>query len=332
MFRKRNIIIALILVAIIGGYFYFKSRTTVELVQTETVRRGDVTETVSVTGVLVPEVYADLAFSGVGTVDAVYVAAGETVTQGQKIASLDREVLFSQLKDARLLVGVAEQTELLVRHNRGNIYKKEDLEAKKLLSEQARQKVRTIEAQMKENVLTAPMDGFLSRVDARVGEVATLGEPIARLIGHGGYVLESRVPESDIAKMRLGMKAQITFDALTADEVFEGTIENIDPSATVVQDVVSYKVKFRLTREDERLREGMTGNIDVETAKQIGALWVPFRALTKVGTQSFAEVRQPDSLFKKVEVTTGLEGDDGTIEVKTGLQEGDEVSIGATQK
>lgn len=332
MFRKRNIIIVLILVVVMGGYFYFKSRNTVVVVQTETVRRGDVVETVSVTGTLEPEVYADMSFLGAGTVDGVFVQTGERVTVGQKIASLDRLVLFSQLKEARIAVIVAEQNELSARKNRGHLYTPEDIQAKRFLSEQARERARILEAQMKENVLVSPMTGKISKFDARVGEVVTPGKVIARVVGGEGYLLESRVPESDIVKMSLGMKARITFDALSPDDVFEGTIEGIDPSSTVVQDVVSYKVQFRLVRGDDRLKEGMTGNIDAETAKRTGVLWVPFRALTKEGTQTFAEVRQPDLTFKKVEVTTGLEGDDGTIEVKTGLKEGEAVTIGATQK
>lgn len=332
MFRKRNIVLTLILIVFIGGgYFYFKNRSTGEVVQTEVVRRGDVLETVSITGGLVPEDYADLSFPGIGTVDDIFVKLGDTVEQGQKIASLNREVLFSQLKDARLAVGVVEQSEKLLRRGRTN-YAPEDLEAKKLLSKQAREKVSTLEAQMRANVILSPMSGQISKFDARIGEVATTGKSIARVIKPGAYLLESRVPESDIAKMRLGMKASITFDALSVEDIFEGEVLSIDPAATVVQDVVSYKVQFRLVRSDERLKEGMTGNIDVETAKRTGVLWVPYRALTKEGTKTFAEVKQADQTFKKVEVTTGLEGDDGTVEIKTGLKEGDEVTIGATQK
>jgi macrolide-specific efflux system membrane fusion protein len=332
MFTIKRIIIAILLIICIGGgYYYFKVRDTTVPVQTETVKRGDVSETVSVTGELIPEEYADVAFLSTGTVDAVYVHAGDMVEKGAKIASIDREVLYSQLKDARLTARIAEQSEQLTMRKRLSPAP-EEREAKKLASEQARQRVRTLELQMQENVLTSPLSGSISKLDARVGEVVTLGQTIARVIKPGAYVLESRVPESDIAKVTLGMKAHITFDSLSSDDVFEGEVFRIDPAATVVQDVVSYKVQFRLMRSDERLKEGMTGNIDIETANRSNVLWVPFRALTTENSKTFAEVKQGDQTFLKVEVTTGLEGDDGTIEVKTGLKEGDEVTIGSTQK
>lgn len=332
MLSKKRIIIAVIVLAVIlGGYFFFKSRNAVEPVQTEVVKRGDIVETVSVTGELVPEEYADLAFLGAGTVDVVYVKIGDMVERGDKIASLDRTVLFSQLKDARITARIAEQSEQLILRDRLS-YAPEERAAKKLASEQARERVRTLELQMRENVLTAPISGQVSRLDVRMGEVVTLGQVIARVIKPGVYLLEARVPESDIAKVALGMKASITFDAFDNDDIFEGEVVGIDPAATVVQDVVSYKVQFRLLRDDERLKEGMTGNIDVETAKRSGVLWVPYRALSKESGKTYAEVRRGPETFERVEVTTGLEGDEGTIEVKSGLQEGDEVTIGATQK
>jgi len=332
MFRKRNIVLFVVVLVVGSGIFaFFRGGDTVETIQTETVQRGDVAETVSVTGELIPEEYADLAFVSSGTIDAVFVALGDSVESGAKIASLDREVLFSQLKETRIAAAIAEQAEQLILRDRLDSAPEERV-AKKLASEQAREKVRTLTAQMKENVLTAPMAGQISVLDARVGEVATLGRRIVRVIKPEAYILESRVPESDISKISLGMKSKITFDAFSNDEIFEGVVMSIDPAATVVQDVVSYKVKFRLTQLDERLKEGMTGNIDIETAKRTNVLWVPYRALTKEGGRTFTEVRRGESEYEKVEVSTGLEGDEGTIEVKSGLKEGDIITIGAMQK
>ena len=84
--KKKIIAGAVILLAIGGGYYFFTKSGTEETVQTEMVKRGDVSETVSVTGELVPEEYADLSFVGAGTIDAVMVQAGQSVEQGAQIA------------------------------------------------------------------------------------------------------------------------------------------------------------------------------------------------------------------------------------------------------
>ena len=127
------------------------------------------------------------------------------------------------------------------------------------------------------------------------------------------------------------MRSVVTFDAFPVTEKFHAVATDIDTAATVVQGVVSYVVKFRLEESDERLKEGMTANIDVETAKREGVLTVPFRTLFKSAGVTYSEVKRSDASFEKVEVTTGLEGDEGIIEITSGLKEGDEVTIGAKQ-
>lgn len=338
MFTKKKVIIGVVLILLLGGFFYYRSRTRVVVVQTETAKQGDVVEMVSVTGELVPAEYTDLSFQGVGVIDQVDVKEGDMVVAGDRIASLERSVLWSQLKESRIALSIIEQNEkqaFLRRNSSGDSWsdlKPEERAAIKLKTEQARESVRTLQAQMQENILLSPIDGQVTKLDVRVGEVVTLGSVVAHIIKTGDFVIEARVPESDITKVTVGMRAQVTFDAFNSDEIFDAAVTEIKPASTVVQDVVSYIVKFHLVKSDSRLKEGMTANVDIETAKRENVLTIPFRALTKEGGKMYAEVKQGDGTFAKTEVTTGLEGDDGTIEIKSGLKAGNEVTLGTAQK
>jgi len=335
--KKRIIMSIFIILAVWGGVVYYRSTKTAVLVQTETVKRGTLSETVSVTGEVVPKDYADFAFQSTGTVDEVNVEEGDIVTTGQRIASIDRTVLFSQLKQARVALAIVEQSDKqahLRRNASGKSWadlKPEERAAIKLKTEQARENVRTLESQMKQNVLLAPFDGQITRLNLRVGEVVTLGKVVGRIYHANGFIVESRIPESDIVKITRDMESRITFDALSADEIALAKVSAIAVSATTIQDVVSYVVKFELSNSDARLKDGMTANIDIETARRDDVLMVPFRALTKENSKTYAEVKQLDGTFMKTEVKTGLEGDDGTIEIKSGLKEGDAVTIGSVQ-
>jgi RND family efflux transporter MFP subunit len=328
---KKKIIIGVIAFLFLGGGWYYFSRDETTTEQTETVRRDDVVEMISVTGALVPTHFVDVAFRNAGIIDALFVHEGEQISSGEKIASLDRSVLWSQLKEARLAASIVEQTEKLARHGWDDL-KQEEKNAKRLASEQAREAVRTLEARMQESILFSPMDGMITRLDMNVGETATPSTVIAHIIKADTMVVEARVPESDITKIKVGMQSIITFDALYADEVFDADIVHIDLAPTIVQDVVSYEVTFRLRTIDERLKEGMTANIDIETNKREAVLTVPFRVLTKENGKTYATVKQADGTFVKTEVIVGLEGDNGTIEIKSGLQEGDVVTLGTAQK
>ncbi len=326
MKTKSKIIIVVVVVVLIGGFFYYRSQDSGPVTPTETVKKGDVAEVVSVTGSLVPEVYADLSFAATGVVERIYAAKSDRVKAGDIIAALDRSVLASQLAEARMALRVAEENEKLARRGWEDL-QPEERAAKKLATDQAREGVRTIIAQMDNSFVSAPIDGILTKLDIREGETAVIGTDIARVSQDAAPIVEVRVPESDIVSVKMGMAATVKFDALSSNDIFEAEVFFIDPAATVVQDVVSYKVKFRMKDPDNRLKEGMTADIDIRVAEASGVLTVPFRSLTKESGKTYAQVKQADGTFKKTEVVVGIESDEGIVEIKSGLKEGDQVSV-----
>ena len=326
MKTKSKIIIGIVAVAVIGGFFYYRSGDSGPVTPTETVKKGDVAEVVSVTGALVPEVYADLSFPATGVVDRIYVAKGDRVKKGDIIAVLDRSVLASQLALARTTLRVAEENEKLARRGWDDL-QPEERAAKKLATDQARESVRTVIAQMDNFFVSAPIDGILTKLDIREGETAVMGTDVARISQDAAPIVEVRVPESDIVSVKVGMAATVKFDASSSDDIFEAEVFSIDPAATVIQDVVSYKVAFRMKNPDSRLKEGMTADIDIKVAEASGVLTVPFRSLTKESGKTYAQVQQSDGTFKKTEVVVGIESDEGTVEITSGLKEGDQVSV-----
>ncbi len=329
---KTKLWIGLIALGLIGFAWYWSTRPDPSAsVVTETVFRTDVSETVSVSGELVPVSYADLSFQTVGQVKDTYVQEGEFVKAGDPLAVLDRSVQASQLAAAAVAQRIAEEAEKLALRNKNDL-DPEERHAKKLASEAAREDIRTLRAQMEKSVIRAPFDGRITRVDLRSGETASIGVPVFRIVREAGLVVEARVPESDIVKLSVGMEASVTFDALDSSDIFQAKVTAIDPSATIVQDVVSYVVTFEVSGVDERLRDGMSVDIDVVTAKRDRVLAVPFRALIARGEKTFATLSRPDGTTEEVQVKTGLEGDDGTVEILSGLKEGDVIVVSAVSE
>jgi len=325
--KKKSKIIWIIVLAVIigGGVAWFMTRPPKALYVTEPVSRTTVSQTVSVTGELVPQEYADLSFAGIGTVEKVLVSRGDTVKAGQTIATLDTSVLRSQLDNANISLSIAVENELLARR-KWDMLKPEEKAAKKLVTEQARQQVRIIGTQIAQSAITSPIDGVVTKLDVREGETALAGSVVGRVSKRdSGLVLEARVPEADITKLKVGMDSTVTFDALTKEDIFHATVSEIEPSSTVIQDVVSYVTRFRLSDADARLKEGMSTTVDTVTAKADNVLAVPFRAIVREGTKNFVDLSSDNLTSTRHEVTVGLEGDDGLIEVKSGLSEGDSV-------
>lgn len=323
---KKKWFIAVLVLAIAGGWYWWSHRTPAALWMTESIGRSDVLETVSVVGTLRPTEYADVSFPTSGTIEKIFFEEGEAVKTGDVIALLDTAVLQSELRQTQVALSIAEENEKLAHRNWDDL-KPEERAVKKLTTKQARESVRTVAAQIDQSRVIAPMDGVLSKLDARVGETTLAGKLIGRVSGPGAYIIEADVPEADIASVAVGKRATVAFDALSSDEIFEATVSSIDPAANVVQDVIYYTITLSLENQDDRLKEGMSADIDIRISERMQVLTVPYRALIRDGNQAFVEIAKSDTESERREVTIGVEGDDGTIEILSGVSEGEQVIV-----
>jgi RND family efflux transporter MFP subunit len=183
----------------------------------------------------------------------------------------------------------------------------------------------SIDAQIAKNELRAPFSGVVTRQDAKRGENIAANRTIVMLQSTGEYKIEANVPEVDVAKVAVGDPARVTLDAYGSAEFFPATVSAIDPAETVIEGVPTYTVTLRFDQKDERIKSGMTANIDIRTDQREGVLYIPARAvLTDADGRRF--VRVPDGLATRdVPVEVGLRGSDGRIEILSGLSEGDVV-------
>lgn len=184
--------------------------------------------------------------------------------------------------------------------------------------------------------LVSPVNGIITEVNNKAGEILGTGvikESFSRVMSLD-MIIESQVPESDIVKVKLGQSAAVTFDALSQDDVFDAEVVEIDPASTTVQDVVYYKIKLRLKAADPRIKPGMSANVDVATAEKDGVIMVPIRAIkSDEGSKArYVDILQADNATKRVAVETGLQGDDGMVEVKSGLSGGEKVVTFVAEK
>lgn len=175
--------------------------------------------------------------------------------------------------------------------------------------------------------LVSPVNGTITEVNNKPGEILGTGvikEAFSRVMSLD-MIIQSKVPESDIVKLKLGQHSKIIFDALTPDDVYDAQVIEIDPASTTIQDVVYYQIKLKLSDVDVRIKPGMSANIDIQTNEKNDVLSVPQRAIKLEGNKKYVDVLQTDNTTKKVYVETGLEGDEGMVEIKSGLKGGEKV-------
>lgn len=169
--------------------------------------------------------------------------------------------------------------------------------------------------------IRAPFAGIIAAADAKKGDTASSGTVIATLLADQ-QVADVSLNEIDAAKIKVGQKATLAFDAIE-DLIITGEVSSIDLIGTVSQGVVSYNVKIVFDTQDERIKSGMSVTAAIIINTQVDVLTVPNASVKTQGTESFVQVLTNGQPTKKT-VTTGLANDTDT-EITSGLIEGDEV-------
>ncbi len=205
-----------------------------------------------------------------------------------------------------------------------------DLLALRAAVDQARAVVSSAEARQAKTQLVAPIDGTLTRLDVEVGELASAAASVATVqtVGDQFEVIVD-IPESDITKLAIDNTVTMTFDAFGSDVKTSARVARIDPAQKTVEGVVYYEVTVYLNPEADALdlKPGMTANLTILTSTKAEALYVPQRAVLE-HADGTKYVRIPEGeTFREQLVTTGLRGDEGRLELTSGVSEGDDIVL-----
>jgi RND family efflux transporter MFP subunit len=190
------------------------------------------------------------------------------------------------------------------------------------------------EEALEKTLLRAPMDGVLSRRNIEAGEdvvsssslAAGSGTSVFEMISSQKFKINAEIAEVDINKLKVGDKAEITLDAVGDEVIFPGTIVKIDPVETIVQDVVFYKAEVVIDSEDERIRPGMTANVEIVLREAKGALTVPDKSIQTDNGRKYVRILQGEKV-KNIDVEAGIRDLQGNVEIKKGLVEGQEIIL-----
>lgn len=186
-------------------------------------------------------------------------------------------------------------------------------------------------AEISKTKIVAPLSGTVTAVDARVGEIASAYSPVISIISEDELQIEMYVPEADIAKVKRGAKASVTFDAYGSDFETSATVVSIDPAETEIDGVPTYRVILAFDDRDDRIKSGLTADVDIYGEEREGVVAIPQRAIVVRDGERFVRVLEGDVVIER-QVSTGLRGSDGMVEVLRGVSEGELVVISMDEK
>ncbi len=186
--------------------------------------------------------------------------------------------------------------------------------------------VKSAESGLKKTVIRSPINGIITRQDAKVGEIAQAGIKLVSVINEKDFKIEASVPETDLIKLKTGDQAEVTLDAYGDSLIFSASVIEIEPAEKVIDGVSTYKTTFSINSQSTTIRSGMTANIKVKTAERKNVLFLPKKALKDKGDFYTVLIYSNGRNEERI-VDTGLVGTSGKIEITSGLNEGDKVII-----
>lgn len=327
-----------------------------------TVERGDIEETVTAQGKLEPKEYVDVGVQVSGQIKKIMAELGQVVKKGDLIAEIDPQVYESRVQgdEARvktLEAQVAQQeaqlslstqqfnrTKKLLETNAvsQDAYDSADAQlkiakAQKNALEAQLQEARSTLAGDKANLsytkIYAPIDGTVVIADTKEGQTlnATQSAPrVVQLADLDTMTVRAQVAEADI--MRVREKGEVYFTTLGAQgRKWNGTVRQILPTPDVVNEVVLYNVLVDVDNKDRQLMTGMSTQMFFVMGRANNVPLVPIAALGKRVSKEDKDnalayrVKLPGRTGEKI-IHVGLMNRT-MAEVKTGLEEGDKVSI-----
>ncbi len=185
--------------------------------------------------------------------------------------------------------------------------------------------VENYQAQLAKTTIVSPIQGVVTNVEAKVGEIFSANTIAVSVISEAEFHIEVNVPESDIPKVSVGNIAEITLDAYGKDELFPSRVILVDPAETIIDGVPTYKVTLQFVEKDSRVRSGMTANIVIKNNPRVGVLSVPSRVIFEKEGSKYVRVLSYNKEVIEKKVTTGIRASNGAQEILSGLSDGEEV-------
>ncbi len=270
-----------------------------------------------------------LSFAITGTVEKVYFHLGQRVTKGQLLASLNPVSMQSSYDAAKASLEQAEDAYRRMKelHDKGSLPEIQWVEVQSRLR-QARSMEEIASKNLKDCNLYAPFGGVIAEKSVETGQNVMPGMGVAKLVTAGMLKVKIAVPETEIAAITTGEKAEITVPALGGQR-FTGTV--VEKGAVANSLSRSYDVKLRVADAPAELMPGMVTEVRIEKEETSEQLVIP-AAVVQLDekNRSFVWTEQGGTASKRV-IACGEFTAQG-VTVLSGLESEDRIIIEGQQK
>ena len=269
----------------------------------------DIEDVVTATGAVEPHETVDVGAQVSGQVMEILVEVGSKVEEGQLLATIDATVyeakvdgtraqlryqkaqMEDKIAQAALAKIVYERQQRLYAQNVATL---ESLQNAELSYTSARAQVKMLEAQIEQNESTlraeeanlqytriyAPVSGTVVSVSAKKGQTLNANQStptILTIADLATMTVRAEVSEADVMHLKKGMG--VYFKTLGSQKRWNGTLEMVEPTPTITNNVVLYNALFNVDNSAGELMTSMTVQVFFIKARARNGVLVPLSAL-----------------------------------------------------
>jgi HlyD family secretion protein len=360
----RRIVPLLVTVLVLGAFgytlyfLYERSKPKPTVFETTTPRRLDIVKKTVAPGAIVPRREVAIKPRVSGVIQKLHVEPGEYVEAKQLLAKIRiipdavrlnnaeaavRAARISQENAAKELErrqklleqGLLSQVEFSEYQLAADL-RKQELETARsnlhLVREGASRRADAVS-----NMIHSTVAGMVLEVPVKEGGSVieannfNEGTTIASIADMNDLVFEGKVDESEVGKLKEGMKVSIAIGALE-DRRFPGVLEYIAPKGVPNEGTIQFEVRARIElKKDVFIRANYSANADIILERKDHVLAIPEGLVEYEGDRAFVEVEVGPQAFEKRPVKLGL-SDGIDVEVASGIDEQTKLKVPAGTK
>ena len=174
-------------------------------------------------------------------------------------------------------------------------------------------------------VLRAPASGLIVEKAVYQGQRIMPGMDLYRIADLSTVWLEGEVFEKDLALIRVGSKANITFEAYPG-ETFSGSVAYVYPIMT--SESRTGRIRIELRNPGLRFKPGMYANMEFQVPVHREGIHIPRSAMLQTGERTIVFVRTADGTLTPRQVAAGAATTEH-VEIISGLRAGEVVVASA---
>lgn len=262
-----------------------------------------------------------------GQIRTIHVRAGDKVSKGQLLVSLNTDAVKNSIKATKTSLELAQTTfkrqDTLYKQGIGSeiqyLSTKSNMEALEAQFEMQK-------AQLRMSQIRAPFNGYVDKIHQKEGALASSMMPVLDMVNLNKIQIKADVSEAYVGDIKKGQVVELGFSTLPDLKLKRPIVRT---SKVINQSSRTFEIEVHLDNHNSKIKPNMVSSIQINDFSVDDAMVIPTMVIRKDISGDYVYVvveKEGELVAEKRSIETSYSYDDKTLVTK-GLKKGDRVVI-----